>query len=155
MSDDDRAIRRAKPEEAEQLSELAFRSKGYWGYSPEFMEACREELTLSPAYVRTASTYAALMAERIVGFYALARMSDDEVELGFLFVEPEAIGQGFGRQLIEHAKSEARDSGYATMVIPGDPNAARFYEAAGGRLVGETPSGSIPGRMLPLLHIDL
>ena len=33
-------IRNARPQEAEWLSELAVRSKGYWGYSPEFLEAC-------------------------------------------------------------------------------------------------------------------
>jgi len=29
------------------LSNLAFRSKAHWGYSDEFMAACRDELTYS------------------------------------------------------------------------------------------------------------
>ena len=39
--------RSAKPEEADALSALAFRSKAYWGYGAEFLEACRSELTLT------------------------------------------------------------------------------------------------------------
>ena len=44
----DPPIRSARPEEAETLSALALRSKAYWGYPADFMEACREELTLTP-----------------------------------------------------------------------------------------------------------
>ncbi len=148
-------IRSAQTSEAAHLSRLAMRSKAYWGYSAEFMEACRDELTLTSAYVQVTPTYVAEFDGAVVGFYTLARMSATEVVLGYLFVEPTAIGKGHGRALIEHAKSEARSLGYDTMVIPGDPNAERFYLAAGGRVVGTTPSESIPGRELPLLHIDL
>ncbi len=148
-------IRIAVPDEAARLSELAMRSKAVWGYSPEFMAACRDELTLSPDYIESTPTFVADAGEAPVGFYSLERLSTSEVELAFLFVEPEAIGQGHGRQLIEHAKAQARAAGHATMVIQGDPNAAGFYCAAGGRLAGTRESLSIPGRRLPLFHIDL
>ncbi len=152
------AIRRARPDEASHLSELAMRSKAVWGYSPEFMAACRDELTLSPAYLETNPTFVtegAVTAGTAIGFYSLERLSDAEVELGFLFLEPGDIGGGHGRRLIEHAKAEARTLGYATMVIQGDPHAERFYRAAGGRQVGTRESLSIPGRLLPLFHVDL
>jgi hypothetical protein len=35
-------------------------------------------------------------------------------------------------------------------VIQGDPNAAEFYQRCGARKIGERPSASIPGRVLPL-----
>ncbi len=148
-------IRRAAPEEAARLSELAMRSKAFWGYGPEFMAACRDELTLSPKYVETTPTFLATTGDVPIGFYALERVSPSRVELGFLFVEPEAIGHGHGRRLIEHAKAEARAAGYVTMVIQGDPNAERFYRAAGGCLAGTRASRSIPGRKLPMFHVDL
>ena len=148
-------IRRAAPAEAPWLSKLAMRSKAVWGYSPEFMAACRDELTLSQEYVETRPTFVVEIGTEPVGFYSLERLSQSEVELGLLFVEPEAIGHGHGRRLIEHAKAEARAAGYATMLIQGDPNADRFYRAVGGNLVGTKESLSIPGRMLPLFHIDL
>ncbi|MCC0041531.1 MAG: hypothetical protein H6880_05120 [Rhodobiaceae bacterium] len=33
-----------------------------------------------------------------------------------------------------------------------DPFAVAFYEAMGMRITGESPSGSIPGRMLPRMQ---
>ena len=52
-------IRRALPSEAASQSALARRSKAVWGYSPEFMEACRDELTLSRGYLRATPTFVA------------------------------------------------------------------------------------------------
>jgi hypothetical protein len=41
------------------------------------------------------------------------------------------------------------------MEIHSDPEAQGFYERMGARLIGKTPSGSIAGRLLPLLQHDL
>ena len=65
------------------------------------------------------------------------------------------MGQGHGWRLLEHAKAEAIARGFSTMIIQADPNATGFYQHLGGRLVGSQPSESIPGRMLPLLEIQL
>ena len=150
-----RTIRPALPSEAASLSALALRSKAVWGYSAEFMAACRDELTLLPDDLGRAPAFVAEVAGEVAGFYTLERLDAHQVELGHLFVEPAAIGRGVGRGLIEHAKREARRLGYSTMVIQGDPHAERFYSAAGGRLVAHKQSLSIPGRMLPLFHVDL
>ena len=90
-----------------------------------------------------------------IGFYSLEHISDSEVELSFLFVEPDCIGKGYGRKLITHAQEKARDLGYSKMIIQGDPNAERFYRSAGGLLVGTRKSVSFPNRELPLFHIAL
>lgn len=148
-------IRRAVPDEAALLSELAMRSKAVWGYGPEFMAACRDELTLSRDDVTTHETFVVDEDGVPLGFYNLERLDNNQVELGYLFLEPEAIGQGLGRRLIEHAKTRARAAGFSTMVIQGDPHAEGFYRAAGGRLIGSKQSFSIPGRLLPLFHLDL
>jgi GNAT superfamily N-acetyltransferase len=151
------AIRPARTQESQLLSELAFRSKGYWGYSPEFMEACRAELAVSEADISSPRLHYVLaeLAGEIVGYYALKRLSTDEYELEALFVEPRHIGQGIGRQLVEHAKSCARRSGAQSLLVQGDPHAAKFYRAAGGIQIGERESASIPGRYLPEFRIFL
>ena len=41
-------IRRARSEEAEQLSGLARRSKAHWGYDAEFLRRAAVELTITP-----------------------------------------------------------------------------------------------------------
>ncbi|MDX1523819.1 MAG: GNAT family N-acetyltransferase [Anaerolineae bacterium] len=148
-------LRPALPAEANLLTDLALRSKAYWGYSAEFMEACRAELTLDAAYVQTNPTVVIESEAGVVGFYALEHLSDQAVELGYLFVDPLAIGQGFGRRLITHAKQHARALGYRRLVIQGDPHAERFYRAAGGQVVGSKESASVPGRTLPLFHVEL
>lgn len=148
-------IRAARPQEAAQLSDLARRSKAHWGYAPEFMASCREELTIEPDDVDAGLTFVMEADGTVLGFYAVKQVAHDRMELGFLFVEPAAIGRGYGRALIEHAKCCVRTRGCRILEIQGDPHTAAFYRAAAGRLVGERPSASITGRMLPLFEIDL
>ncbi|AGP39989.1 hypothetical protein SCE1572_39140 [Sorangium cellulosum So0157-2] len=148
-------IRAARPEDAELLGALALRSKAHWGYSPEFLEACRAELSISPAYVAQHPTFVLSPGDEPLGFYTLEALSSTDVELSHLFVEPAEIGRGLGRALLSHAREEARRRGYRVLVIQSDPNAARFYEACGARRVGERRSASIPGRLLPLFELDL
>jgi GNAT superfamily N-acetyltransferase len=148
-------LRAAQPQEAAVLSALAFRSKAVWGYSREFMQACRGELTYTASEIARGGFVVAEEAGRIAGFYALAPAADSAAELEALFVEPEKIGRGIGRALIEDAKARAVRRGACRMIIQGDPNAARFYAAAGGVPSGTRPSGSIPGRVLPVFVIAL
>ena len=44
---------------------------------------------------------------------------------------------------------------YRAMTVQSDPHAEGFYRAMGMERVGEVPSGSIPGRVLPKLRITL
>ncbi len=148
-------IRQALPSEVEHLSGLAFRSKSYWGYSDQFMQACLEELTIDEPYIENNPTFVIEAARNAVGFYSLEHISAAEVELSLLFVEPDFIGKGYGRKLMMHAQKEARHLGYNKMIIQGDPNAERFYRSAGGLLVGTRKSESIPNRELPIFCINL
>ena len=148
-------IRQALPSEVEHLSRLAFDSKSYWGYSDQFMQACCEELTIDESHIENNPTFVIETARSIAGFYSLEHISVAEVELGFLFVDPAFIGKGYGRKLMMHAQEEAHRLGYSKMIIQGDPNAERFYRAAGGLLVGTRKSASIPNRELPIFCISL
>ena len=148
-------IREALPSEVEYLSGLAFRSKSYWGYSDQFMQACRQELTVDADYIENNPTFVIEAAGNTVGFYALEHISASEVELSLLFVDPTFIGKGYGRKLMTHAREKARHLGYSKMMIQGDPNAERFYRSAGGSIVGTRKSVSIPNRELPIFCINL
>jgi GNAT superfamily N-acetyltransferase len=147
-------LRPARPDEAAQLSDLALRSKAHWGYSDEFIEACRAELTYRPEQIETSRIVVAVVAEAVVGFYALA--GEPPVgELDGMFVDPDHIGTGAGGALFEHLLDSARRSGFTALQIGADPNAVGFYERHGAVRIGEEPSASIPGRMLPVLELDL
>lgn len=150
-------IRKAKPQEAKSLSELAMRSKAYWGYSGEFMEACRDELTVTSESIESNDLYY-VVAEReakLLGYYAVSKCNETECELEALFVEPVDIGTGVGKALMDHAKRTAVTLGGKVLIVQGDPNAEKFYRAAGGKLIGARESCSIPGRNLPLFEIEL
>jgi GNAT superfamily N-acetyltransferase len=148
-------IRLARIDEAERLSALAMRSKAHWGYDVAFMDHCRAELTLTSEDIADGFTYVIEDGDTLHGFYAVEHLTPERMELNFLFVEPALIGRGYGRALVQHAIDCAAAHGVATLEIQGDPNARRFYEAAGGRQVAERPSASIAGRMLPVFEIDV
>jgi GNAT superfamily N-acetyltransferase len=150
-------VRAASQGEAAAISSLAIRSKAHWGYSDEFLQACREELSYSDAQIASAD-YEFWVCEfegDIVGFYAIDLFDSNEAELEALFVEPTMIGRGFGCALIEHAKDRVAALGIRQITIQGDPNAEAFYAAAGGVRDGERESESIPGRFLPIFKITL
>ncbi len=147
-------IRAGEAAEAAALTELALRSKGHWGYDAEFLAACREELTVRPADVAARRTAVAEEDGRILGFTTLDG-EPPKGALGMMFVEPDTIGRGVGRRLFAHAMDEARRLGFTRLTIDADPNAEPFYRAMGAVRIGATPSGSIPGRELPLLEVAL
>jgi GNAT superfamily N-acetyltransferase len=147
-------VRRARPDEARVLSELALRSKAHWGYDRPFLHACGGELTLTPGFIERAEVYAVERGGCVIGFFSLARCYSD-VELRHFFVDPPLIGSGLGRMMWEHAIARAARLGYERLIIQSDPNAEGFYRKLGAERIGEVPSGARPGRMLPLLLFRL
>ena len=151
-------IRPASASDADLLSSLALRSKAYWGYSTEFMEQCRDELNYDAAMIESAEfsfRVALLQGDKIAGFYAIEWQEGRSCELEALFVDPEYIGCGLGKLLMDDACRLAAEKGRQTMIIQGDPHARRFYEAAGGVQIGERESASVAGRSLPLFEVCL
>ncbi len=154
---DSTILRTARPTEAKTISELAMRSKAYWGYSSEFMAACRDELVVTQARIMdTQRDYFVCEVDGvIVGYFAMRPISEFERDLEALFVEPQNIGFGLGRRLLEKAKEVASKRGAKILRIQSDPNAASFYAAQGAIHTGNTESGSISGRFLPEFKIEL
>jgi ribosomal protein S18 acetylase RimI-like enzyme len=154
--------RPARPAEAATLSAVAQRSTAHWCYDAALLEACRPDLTFSEDTVRRGRFVLAERdvpvptrvpdvpdepARRIVGFYEIGG-DRPEFELSNLWVEPDAIGTGVRRSLWTHAMKAAREMDDVTFVTGAEPNALGFYWAMGAIQVGETPSGSIPSRLL-------
>ncbi|MGI8565423.1 MAG: GNAT family N-acetyltransferase [Pyrinomonadaceae bacterium] len=147
-------IRRALAIESVMLSELALRSKAHWGYDADFLEKCRAELTLSPAYITENHVYVVVESECVIGFYSM-KAAEDYVELDHLFVEPGALDRGYGRSLWQHAVATASRLGYSQIVIQSDPHAESFYQAMGATRFALAASSISPGRMLPMLRFPL
>jgi GNAT superfamily N-acetyltransferase len=147
-------VRPARPEEAPRLSELALRSKAFWGYDAAFLERCRVELEVRAERLAALRAHVFEREDRILGFFTLAG-DPPEGELVHLYVDPQAIGGGVGAALFRAARNIAQREGFRRLLIHSDPNAAPFYSRQGARQVGQVESGSIPGRLLPLLALDL
>jgi GNAT superfamily N-acetyltransferase len=147
-------IRAPTIEELASLSELCLRSKAVWGYNEEFLEACRDELSFDQRDLHSTPIAVAEHGGKLVGV-AQVKVIGNQADLLKLFVEPSALRCGVGRTLLAWATNVAREKGATRLVIDSDPGAAPFYRRMGAYDVGEARSGSIPGRMLPKLAINL
>lgn len=144
------AIRRASPDEAEALSELAEHAKRHWGYDDAFIKATRHDIAVTPEDVASHSCFLAETGGRIAGFYLLNGHA-----LERLFVAPAFLGRGIGRALFAHMRSEAVRQGLERVEIVSDPNAAGFYRRMGAVEAGFFESRDIPGRRLPILRLSI
>jgi N-acetylglutamate synthase-like GNAT family acetyltransferase len=150
-------FRPARPVELDALTNLALRSKAHWGYDAAFMEACREELTISHEHLTSASFEVMELDGCVMGLYALEPPEGDPgpAELDLFFLEPACMGRGLGRVMMNRALARARQSGFRRLLVQSDPHAEAFYAAMGFTRVGVRPSDSIAGRVLPVMERSL
>ena len=148
-------IRRAVPGDSGMLTEIAHAAKRHWGYPERYLEAWREELTITAAFVAAHPVFAACREGEIVGCSALV-VDGVKASVEHLWVRPREIGGGLGRRLFDRLVAEARERGAAELEIVSDPHAAGFYERLGARRTGERV-GELEGRprVLPVYTFDL
>lgn len=147
-------LRDAHADETATLTELCLRSKAIWGYDAAFMAACRDELTIGPGDLDQSLLRVAVDGGVVIGL-AQITVDGDDADLAKLFIDPGALRTGAGRTLFDWAVHEARARGAKRLWIEADPDAAAFYRRMGAADDGLVPSGSIPGRVLPRLKLEL
>lgn len=148
-------VRRARPDEADLLTELCLRSKASNGYDDAFMAACRAELTVTPALMAECEFWVADDAG-VCGCVGLLVGADGRSgEVHAFFIDPARKRQGIGRRLWDALAARARERGLAELQLDADPFAVPFYEALGFVTTGAAPSGSIPGRRIPRMRFEL
>ena len=148
-------IRPALPEEANVLSKIALSAKAHWGYPKRWIEIWTPLLTFSPEYFEENESWVAVRENKPIAFYTLQEKHGN-AWIEDLWVLPEYIGQGVGRQLFLDAIARARQMGYKTLQLEADPNAVGFYEKMGMRKIGERHS-DVDGqpRILPIMEMEL
>lgn len=149
-------FRKAEASDAPALSELAFRSKAHWGYTPVQLEAWRDALTLSPLWISQHPTHVAEIGGQTAGFFALLADSGSW-KLEHFWVAPEAMGQGVGRSMLAHAMAVAKQMGARELIIDSDPNAEGFYRTCGAIRIGSIPAPieGAPQREIPVLRLEV
>ena len=147
-------IRQASSQDAAELTRIAQEAKRHSGYPEHWMQRWDADLTITPEFIADNHVYIAEDGDRVSGFYALA-VKDQKAELEHMWVAPDAIGTGVGKQLFLAAMEKAAELKLAAVEISSDPNAEGFYRKMGAYRVGETTS-ELDGepRILPRLSID-
>lgn len=137
------SLRPATADDTPHLSAIAFASKASHGYDDDFMAACRDELTVTPATIATDWVYVAIGVAKTgndtaktdngapapLGFIQLSEKPDTETEtaagptgyIEALFIAPDAKGQGVGRALWAAMLQEARARRYRRLDLARDP----------------------------------
>lgn len=154
-------IRRALLSENSALTNIAFASKGYWGYPQEYFQVWNEELTITLDYLRANLVYVYEILGKPAAFYSIVNLQNDieykndcieaGIWLDHMFIHPDSIRRGIGRQLFNHFVGQAETHSWYSVKILSDPNARGFYETMGCTYLREFPS-SIGGRTTPLLE---
>jgi GNAT superfamily N-acetyltransferase len=146
----------ARPDELPAITALAVRSKRYWGYSDEFMAALDGELTFRQADLDDARTRVEVIEAdgRLIGVIRMRRRTELAC-LEDLWIDPDAIGQGYGRIGFERACRIGREWGKGVLELEADPHAEPFYLHLGCRRVSMSPVASVPGRAVPLMRYSL
>lgn len=140
--------------DAKQLSEISFLSKGYWNYTKNQLESWREELTVYPSYLENENGFVYKIDQKIIGFYILQTQNITTISLEFLFVLPQYIAKGIGKELLKHAIKKSKERKAFVLTVLSDPNAEKFYLKNGFVTISKEES-SIKDRFLPLMEMYL
>src|SRR5258706_77013 len=146
-------IRRAKPEEAGILTEIAHAAKRHWGYPENWIQHWKAGLKITPEFIAENEMYVAMNGAEIAGCCAIS-FSESIAELEHMWIRPEHIGTGVGRALFLHVKKRTADL-KIPLELSADPNAEGFYERMGATRIGEVRS-EIEGqpRVLPRMTVN-
>ncbi len=145
-------IARARPEDAEALTRIAFEAKRRWGYPQGWIQAWAPTLTLTPEYIRSNPTYCAVIGGEIVGFGAL-RIGGADAKLDHLWVLTASAGKGVGGSLFRLCEAKAREAGACRLRVESDPHAEGFYHSMGAVTIGrEAAPMDGQERFLPLME---
>ncbi len=128
-------FRRAQPEDAAALTQIALAAKQSWGYPDEWMAQWRADLTVAPGYIGGSPVWVAELEGAPAGFLGLVR-TDGHWHLEHLWVLPAFHGCGLGRALFAEAVRQARAAGSTELKIKSDPNAEPFYLKMGAVRTG-------------------
>ncbi|MBL8090456.1 MAG: GNAT family N-acetyltransferase [Anaerolineales bacterium] len=148
-------ISRATLNDADSLTQIAISAKRHWNYPEAWIQHWLPQLTISEEYISTNEVWIMTDGGKAIAFYALSQ-DEEGWELGHLWVFPEYIGKGIGKQLMNHVFERCKMLNISTLKIYADPNAQFFYEKMGAKKVGESKSDLFgQERVLPVMEIQI
>jgi len=137
-----------------EITELTKLSKSFWGYSPEQIEKWDADLTITPDYISANKVFKLIFDGNIIGYYSYKRIDLNTIKLDNIFIQPEYIGKGYGKILMEDFFERIKKEEVENIILNSDPNAEGFYKKFGFKVTGKIES-SIEGRFLPVMKLIL
>jgi GNAT superfamily N-acetyltransferase len=129
----------ASIDDAPTLTRIALQAKSYWGYPEHWITHWKDDLTITPEFIRDNHVYVIEDEGEVKGFYALCVVGN-RAELEHMWVTPASIGTGIGKTLFLDAMDRAASLEVGSVELSADPNAAGFYRRMGATQIGETES---------------
>jgi ribosomal protein S18 acetylase RimI-like enzyme len=162
-------IREARPADARAVAEVHVRAwqSAYRGQlSDEYLDGLSVEDRLAQhewSLRNPRETWRMWICEeagRVVGFAVTGPSEDADAdertgEVYAIYLEPDRVGTGVGRELFAHALEDLGRRGFATAtlwVLETNVRARRFYERAAWRADGATASERIDCLMMPTVR---
>lgn len=147
-------VLKASKEDHTALTVLTKLSKNHWDYGAEQIELWAEDLTVSENYIEGNEVFKLCIDDKIIGYYAYCFEAEGEqtIILDNLFINPEYIGKGFGKFLMEDFFKRIDKENWESIVLHSDPNAENFYHKLGFEVIGQKET-SILGRYLPKMKL--
>lgn len=148
-------ISRSTAADAEVLTRIACEAEAHWGFSQEYMAHFRDCYTVTSAYIREHPTYHHKGENGIDGFYGCSIPSEENAILDYLYVSPEAMGNGIGRKLFNHMVAVLADLRIRRIEWVTSPEAGEFYLRMGAKQEGQMESLVEKGRVVPKFIFEI
>ena len=141
-------IKIAELKDKEILNRISIESKMHWNYPLDWIENWKDDLTLKENDFSAQSIFKLELSGSIIGFCAI-REHNKNYEITHLWLEPEYIGKGFGKLLLNETikKVVKKDK---PIIVEADPNAESFYKSQGFETFDKIESYP-KGRFLPVM----
>lgn len=143
-------ILKADAEDYSELTNICVQSKKHWGYSDFLIDLWRDELTITPRFIR--NTYVIKIENEhgvILGFGSLEKDYEKKYyNITHLWVLPKYIEKNIGNILLEQLELLVENRKIIKVVS--DPNFLFFYQKHEYQKVGEEKSKP-DGKCLPVL----
>ena len=128
------------------------RSMSVWSRDAAYLAEAVELMSLGAEALERDEAWILEDEGDAIGFYRIS-LAGESAEIEEFHLEPDRIGQGFGRQMFEHAVGRAKARAVRRLEWSCNEYALGFYVAVGGQVTGSVPS-DIEGD-LPLTEMAL
>ena len=139
----------------QEINELFYKSKAFWGYDENYMNKFMSHFGLTEDYLMTNAVYLNRQDKKLLGFYSFV-IDGKELKLDCFFINPDYIRQGIGTRLWAHCCHTVKETYKRNrFILFSDPHAEKFYMKMGCKKIGTHESSIGGNKYIPILEYCL